>query len=74
MDASHGEASGYEAMRKLLDLSPLPDGVFCYNDPVAIGAMKAIQAAGLRLPADICRGRRGQRALRRRIVGATYVG
>ncbi|MGB7129665.1 MAG: LacI family DNA-binding transcriptional regulator [Candidatus Sulfotelmatobacter sp.] len=53
VDASHGEASGYEAMRKLLDLSPLPDGVFCYNDPVAIGAMKAIQAAGLRLPADI---------------------
>jgi LacI family transcriptional regulator len=31
----------------------LPDGVFCFNDPVAIGAMKAILEAGLRLPDDI---------------------
>lgn len=30
-----------------------PDGVFCYNDPVAIGAMKAILEAGLRIPQDI---------------------
>jgi LacI family transcriptional regulator len=32
----------------------MPDGIFCYNDPVAIGAMKAILEAGLRLPSDIC--------------------
>ena len=31
----------------------LPDGVFCYNDPVAIGAMRAILEAGLKLPDDI---------------------
>jgi LacI family transcriptional regulator len=53
IDAGHGEVTGYEGMRKLLDLKPLPDGVFCYNDPVAIGAMKAIQGAGLSLPNDI---------------------
>lgn len=53
VDAGHGDDTGYEAMRKLLKLNPLPDGVFCYNDPVAIGAMKAIEEAGLRLPEDI---------------------
>ena len=40
-------------MRHLLGVRPPPDGVFCYNDPVAIGAMKAILEAGLNLPRDI---------------------
>ena len=44
---------GTEAMRKLLGLNPLPDGVFCYNDPVAIGAIDAILEAGLRVPEDV---------------------
>ncbi len=47
------DQSGYEAMRKLLTLSPLPDGVFCYNDPTAMGAMEAIIERGLRIPEDI---------------------
>jgi LacI family transcriptional regulator len=49
----HGDGTGFEGMQKLLRVLPLPDGVFCYNDPVAIGAMKAILEAGLRLPEDI---------------------
>jgi LacI family transcriptional regulator len=44
---------GAEAMRMLLKKSPRPDGVFCYNDPLAIGAMNAIVDAGLRVPEDI---------------------
>jgi LacI family transcriptional regulator len=48
-----GDISGYEAMRKLLELRPAPDGLFCYNDPVAMGAMKAILEAGKRIPEDI---------------------
>ena len=48
-----GDISGYEAMDKLLELRPPPDGVFCYNDPVAMGAMKAILEAGKRIPEDI---------------------
>ncbi len=48
-----GDVSGREAMLKLLALKNRPDGVFCYNDPVALGAMKAILAAGLRVPEDI---------------------
>jgi len=48
-----GDASGYRAMKQLLQLSPPPDGVFCYNDPSAMGAMMAILEAGLRIPEDV---------------------
>jgi LacI family transcriptional regulator len=51
--ARYVDSSGYGAMRKLLQMSPVPDGVFCYNDPVAIGAIKAISEAGLKIPQDI---------------------
>jgi len=51
--ARYVDSSGYSAMRKLLQQPPIPDGVFCYNDPVAIGAMRAIAEAGLRIPQDI---------------------
>jgi LacI family transcriptional regulator len=44
---------GAEAMRLLLQCNPRPDGVFCHNDPLAIGAMNAILDAGLRIPEDI---------------------
>jgi len=44
---------GKEAMDSLLALRPRPDAVFCYNDPMAIGAMEAIEVAGLRIPRDI---------------------
>jgi LacI family transcriptional regulator len=51
--ARYVDSSGCSAMRKLLQQQPIPDGVFCYNDPVAIGAIKAISEAGLRIPHDI---------------------
>jgi LacI family transcriptional regulator len=44
---------GAAAMRLLLDRNPRPDGVFCYNDPLAIGASNSILDAGLRIPEDI---------------------
>ncbi|HEX3891471.1 MAG TPA: LacI family DNA-binding transcriptional regulator [Terracidiphilus sp.] len=44
---------GREAMRLLLERDPKPDGVFCFNDPLAIGAMSSILDAGLRIPEDI---------------------
>jgi len=51
--ARYDDDMGYHAMQTLLRANPIPDGVFCYNDPVAIGAMKAILESGLRIPQDI---------------------
>ncbi len=53
VEASYEDSTGYKAMQKLLRKNPIPDGVFCYNDPVAIGAMNAILEAGLSIPRDI---------------------
>lgn len=47
------DADGYRAMKKLLAAKPRVDAVFAANDPAAIGAMKAIWEAGLRVPEDI---------------------
>jgi LacI family transcriptional regulator len=44
---------GAQLMEQLLKLKPRPDAVFCYNDPTAWGATRAIQEAGLRIPEDI---------------------
>jgi LacI family transcriptional regulator len=49
----HSRESGADLMRQFLTLSPRPDGVFCYNDPLAIGAIHAILDAGLWVPEDI---------------------
>lgn len=48
-----GEPGGYEAAKKLLSGLERPDGIFCFNDPIALGAMRAILDAGLRIPEDI---------------------
>jgi LacI family transcriptional regulator len=47
------EADGYRGMTRLLALKPRVDAVFAANDPAAIGAMKAIWDAGLRVPEDV---------------------
>jgi LacI family transcriptional regulator len=48
-----GDNAGYEMMQKLLKRRSRPNGVFCHNDVVAIGAMKATLDAGLSIPKDI---------------------
>ncbi len=48
-----GENGGYEAARLLLTTATLPDGIFCFNDPSALGAMRAILEVGLRIPEDV---------------------
>jgi LacI family transcriptional regulator len=45
--------SGYEAAKRLLALPEPPDAIACASDGMAIGAMAAIEEAGLRIPEDI---------------------
>jgi DNA-binding LacI/PurR family transcriptional regulator len=44
---------GARAMTSLLGLRQPPDAVFCFNDLMAVGAMRAIHDHGLRIPDDI---------------------
>jgi len=44
---------GEEAAARLLSLDSLPSAVFACNDLMAIGALRAIRRAGLRVPEDI---------------------
>ena len=47
------EASGKQAMERLLRVTPRPEAVFVASDSMAVGALKALQAVGLRAPDDI---------------------
>ena len=52
----HGDftvGTGFAAMKDLLALSHRPDGIFCANDEMAIGARQAIRQAELTVPGDI---------------------
>jgi LacI family repressor for deo operon, udp, cdd, tsx, nupC, and nupG len=46
-------ADGAAAMADLLALPEPPDAVFCYNDLLALGALRTILSRGLRVPEDI---------------------
>lgn len=45
--------SGHDAMRGLLALPERPTAVFCSNDDMAIGAMKAVMEQSMEVPRDI---------------------
>lgn len=44
------EQNGYEAMMKLLELSEIPEACFCSSDIQAVGALKAMQEKGIKIP------------------------
>jgi LacI family transcriptional regulator len=46
-------AAAVEAGREILAIDPLPDAVYCTNDFMTLGMMRAIHAAGLNCPRDI---------------------
>lgn len=50
---SDGETRGKRAMNTVLALRPRPDGLFCFNDTIAVGAMVRAFEAGLRIPRDM---------------------
>jgi LacI family transcriptional regulator len=47
------QASGSEMMRQLLDRNPRPTAVFAANNLIGVGALQAIQQAGLRVPDEV---------------------
>jgi len=46
-------SGGAQAMRELLDSGAHFDGLVAFNDSMALGAMRVMQEAGLRIPADV---------------------
>jgi DNA-binding LacI/PurR family transcriptional regulator len=50
---NYHRADGAAAMNSLLDLPTPPDAVFCFNDLLAIGAMRAAAERSVRVPHDL---------------------
>lgn len=46
-------ASGYSSTEALLQLDPRPTAILAHSDEMAMGAVRAIQRAGVRVPTDI---------------------
>jgi DNA-binding LacI/PurR family transcriptional regulator len=44
---------GAAAMDQLLDLDEPPDGVFCFNDLLALGAIRSLHNHGVRIPSQV---------------------
>ncbi|MEV4347983.1 LacI family DNA-binding transcriptional regulator [Actinoplanes sp. NPDC049596] len=50
---SFHRADGAAAMARLLDEGERPDAVFCFNDLLALGAMRTLAERGLSVPGDV---------------------
>jgi DNA-binding LacI/PurR family transcriptional regulator len=50
---AYTRSCGADAMRDLLTLDEPPDAVFCFNDLMALGALRVLQEAGVRVPEDL---------------------
>lgn len=53
MVGDFGAASGERAAQQLIDRCPSVDAIFAASDLMAVGAMRAIRAAGRRVPEDV---------------------
>jgi len=52
-EGAHTEDGGEQGARQILTIRPLPTAIFASNDLCAIGAMNALEEAGVRIPEDI---------------------
>lgn len=48
-----GKNHGAEALKELIQLQAPPDGVFCYNDVIAMGVIAQAGELGVKVPADL---------------------
>jgi len=53
VEGAHTEEGGYRGAQDLLKTVPLPTAIFASNDLCAIGAMNALEEAGLTIPLDV---------------------
>jgi LacI family transcriptional regulator len=53
ISGNFSEATGYDAVKEILALTPRPTAVFASNDSMAIGALSALRDSGLQVPKDI---------------------
>ncbi|WP_218566700.1 LacI family DNA-binding transcriptional regulator [Vallicoccus soli] len=51
--AAFDRAEGARAVARLLEGGDPPDALFCFNDLLALGALRALHEAGLRVPQDV---------------------
>ncbi|HXH35666.1 MAG TPA: LacI family DNA-binding transcriptional regulator [Plantibacter sp.] len=52
-EGEYDRASGAAVMGSMLDTTEPPDGVFCFNDLMALGAMRAAWTRGVDIPGDL---------------------
>ncbi len=52
-EGNYSAASGFETMTSLLESETTFTALFASNDTVALGAMAALRARGLRIPEDV---------------------
>ena len=52
-DSGFTEPDGYTTMQRWIASGSLPSAIFAANDPAAIGAMAALDEAGLHVPGDV---------------------
>ena len=50
---AYTRTAGYRAMQEILDGGRPVDAVFCFNDSMAIGALRALRERGVRVPDDV---------------------
>jgi DNA-binding LacI/PurR family transcriptional regulator len=50
---AHNEEGGRRGVQELLQAKPFPTAIFASNDLCAIGAMDALEEAGLKIPEDV---------------------
>mgnify|MGYP000386249409 CR=1 FL=1 len=51
-NGNYSEEGGYKAVLELLQLEELPTAIFCQSDGMAIGAMRAVEELGYKVPDD----------------------
>ena len=52
-EGAFSSESGYAMMKELIDENRLPEAVFAASDSIAMGALRALNEAGIRVPEDI---------------------